>query len=177
LPHVKISLSKVQCSHIATSPEGNIHNQIDRILIDRRRHSSVLDVRSFRAADCDTDRYLVVAMIRERLAVNKQGSYIFHMERFNLKKLSKAHSKENCRTFSQSVRWLDTANFVPSLPVPVNLKMEVAWSSEMPVFREEAGHLFLEDGILHSHYCENLKSYKQTKTNSVALSPRAKYTD
>jgi hypothetical protein len=32
---------------------------------------SVLDVRSFRAADCDTDYYLVVAKVRERLAVNK----------------------------------------------------------------------------------------------------------
>jgi hypothetical protein len=30
----------------------------DHILIDRRRHSSVLDVQSFRAVDCDWDHYL-----------------------------------------------------------------------------------------------------------------------
>jgi hypothetical protein len=53
----------------------------------------VLDVRSFRAADCDTDRYLVVANVRERLAVNKQGSHTFHMERFNLKKLNEVEGK------------------------------------------------------------------------------------
>ena len=29
-------------------------------------------VRSFRGADCDTDRYLVVAKVRERLTVSKQ---------------------------------------------------------------------------------------------------------
>jgi hypothetical protein len=57
-----------------TSPDGKTHNQIDHILVDRRRHSDVLDVRSFRAADCDSDHYLVVAKVKERLAVNKQRS-------------------------------------------------------------------------------------------------------
>jgi hypothetical protein len=34
-----------------TSPDGKNHNQIDHFLVDMRRHSSVLDVRSFRVAD------------------------------------------------------------------------------------------------------------------------------
>jgi endonuclease/exonuclease/phosphatase family metal-dependent hydrolase len=58
-----------------TSPDWKIHNQIDHILVDRRKHSYLLDVRSFRAADCDSDHYLVVAKLWERLAVNKQRSH------------------------------------------------------------------------------------------------------
>jgi endonuclease/exonuclease/phosphatase family metal-dependent hydrolase len=53
-----------------TSPDGKTHNQIDHILVDRRRHSNILDVRSLRAADSDSDQYLVVAKFRERLAMN-----------------------------------------------------------------------------------------------------------
>jgi hypothetical protein len=47
------------------SPDGKTHDEIDRILIDRRRHPSILDVRSFRAADCDTGHYQVVAKVRD----------------------------------------------------------------------------------------------------------------
>jgi hypothetical protein len=54
------------------SPDGNTHNHIDHILIDRRRHSSVLDVRLFKEADCDMEHYLVVAKVREKI-VNKHG--------------------------------------------------------------------------------------------------------
>ena len=38
--------------------------------------------------DCDTDHYLVVAKVRERLAVSKQAAQRFGGERFNLRKLN-----------------------------------------------------------------------------------------
>jgi len=57
-------------------------------LIERRWHSSVLDVRSHRGADCDTDHYLVVAKVKKILAVNKEATQKFDVERFNLRKLS-----------------------------------------------------------------------------------------
>jgi hypothetical protein len=37
--------------------------------------------------------YLVVVKVRERLAMNKQRSHIFHMERFNFKKLIEVEGK------------------------------------------------------------------------------------
>ena len=44
-----------------TAPGGKTLNQIDHILQDMRWHSSILDVRSFRRADLDTEHYMVVA--------------------------------------------------------------------------------------------------------------------
>jgi hypothetical protein len=77
-----------------TSPEGNTHNQIDHGLINRRRHSSILDVRSFRGADCDTGHYLVVAKVRERLAVSKRAAHKIGTEIFNVKKINEVVVKE-----------------------------------------------------------------------------------
>jgi len=46
--------------HTWTSSDGKTHNQIDHMLIYRRWHSSVLDVRSSRGTVCDTDHYLEI---------------------------------------------------------------------------------------------------------------------
>ena len=80
--------------HTWTSPDGKTHNQIGQILIDTRWHSSVLDVRSFRGADCDTDHHLVIAKIRKILEVGNQDSQSFDRQRFNLGKLNEPEVRE-----------------------------------------------------------------------------------
>jgi hypothetical protein len=50
-----------------------------------------------RAAESDTDHYLVVAKFRERLAMSKQTTHAVQMARFNLKKLSEVEGKERYR--------------------------------------------------------------------------------
>jgi len=77
-----------------TSPDAKIHIQIDHVLIDRRWHSSVLDVRGFRGADCDTDHHLMIAKVRERLAVGKQAAQRFDRQSFNLRKLNEPEVRE-----------------------------------------------------------------------------------
>jgi len=71
-----------------TSPDGKTHNQIDHALIDRRWQSSVLDVRSFRGAECDTDHYLVIGKVMESLAEGKQAAQRLERHRFNLSRLN-----------------------------------------------------------------------------------------
>jgi hypothetical protein len=66
----KIILLKTQCFHIVTFTNLFAH-LMETHTTDRRWHSSILDVRLFRAADCDTDHYLVMAKVRERLAMSK----------------------------------------------------------------------------------------------------------
>jgi hypothetical protein len=70
------------------------HHQIDHILIEMRRNSSILDVRSFREADCDSDHYLVVAKVGERLAVKKRMVMKMDVERFYLNQLNDEEVKE-----------------------------------------------------------------------------------
>jgi len=70
------------------STDGKIHTQIEDVFIDRRWHSSILDVQSFRVAACDNDHYLVVAKVMETLAVGKQAAQKFDVERLNLRKLN-----------------------------------------------------------------------------------------
>jgi len=47
--------------YTCTSPDGKPYNPIGHILIDRGWLSSIIDVRSFRVAECDTNHYLVLA--------------------------------------------------------------------------------------------------------------------
>ncbi|KAI5737941.1 hypothetical protein M8J77_000982 [Diaphorina citri] len=53
------------------SPDGHTVNQIDHVLINRRWHSDILDVRTFRNADIDSDHMLVIIKLRERISSQK----------------------------------------------------------------------------------------------------------
>jgi hypothetical protein len=54
-----------------TSPDRKTHNQIDHVLTDKKWHPSLVDAQSFREAGCDTDHYLTVAKVRQRLSASK----------------------------------------------------------------------------------------------------------
>jgi hypothetical protein len=99
-PVVKSTMYPHQNIHkyIWTSPDGKNCKQIDFILIYRIWHSSILDVQSFRRADCDTDYYQVVTKIRERLAVSKETSQKFDVGIFNLRKLNELYVRKEHKT-------------------------------------------------------------------------------
>ena len=51
-------------------------------------------MRSFRGADFGKDHYLVIAKVREILAVGKQAAQRFDTQRFNLRKLNEPEVRE-----------------------------------------------------------------------------------
>ncbi|XP_039282916.1 uncharacterized protein LOC120351043 [Nilaparvata lugens] len=50
------------------SPDMATYNQIDYVMIDGRHRSNVMDVRTFRGANIDSDHYLVGATLRARIS-------------------------------------------------------------------------------------------------------------
>jgi hypothetical protein len=58
------------------------------------RRSNILNIRSFRGADCDTDCYLVVEKLREIISVSQRARQKFDLERFCPEKLTGVDVKE-----------------------------------------------------------------------------------
>ncbi|KAL1446641.1 hypothetical protein WDU94_003506 [Cyamophila willieti] len=54
------------------SPNGQVKNQIDHVLIDKRHRWNITNVRSIRGAECGSDHNLVLVKIYQRIAVERK---------------------------------------------------------------------------------------------------------
>lgn len=76
-----------------TSPNGK-HSQIDHILIDARHASNILDVRSLRGANADSDHNLVRAKIRARISCDAKRNPVLKQTKYNTAKLQEEDIRE-----------------------------------------------------------------------------------
>jgi hypothetical protein len=66
------------------SPDGQTHNQIGHLLTGARHASNVMDVRTSRGANIDSDHYLLISKIRSRIS-NARKMYGSYARKFNRK--------------------------------------------------------------------------------------------
>ena len=112
-----------------TFPDQSTVNQIDHIAIDVRHASSIMDVRTFRGANIDSDHYLVVAKVALRISRPKarQGGA---GRRYNVERLQ---SPEIAKSFSDRV----TSNLSRSSQPPTQC-IESQWQHCQDAIREAA---------------------------------------
>jgi hypothetical protein len=69
------------------SPDGCTLNQIDHFVIDTRHISNVMDIRTYRGANIDSDHYLVGAKMRARISNAKKKCCGSRQEKFDTQAL------------------------------------------------------------------------------------------
>ncbi|XP_055375392.1 uncharacterized protein LOC129608093 [Condylostylus longicornis] len=62
-------------------------NQIDHVLVDKRHATSILDVKTCRGANCDSDHYMIKIKIRQRLSTINSNKNIFKRIKWDTEKI------------------------------------------------------------------------------------------
>ena len=67
-------------------PDNKTMNEVDHILVNERWKSAVQDVRTYLGPNCDSDHWMVMAKIKQRISMYYSQSYI-NSKKWNLEKI------------------------------------------------------------------------------------------
>jgi exonuclease III len=77
------------------TPDGRTTNQIDHVMISKRGASSIIDVRTYRGADCGSDHFLMGIKYRCKV-MSKIQTYMTERKRLDIPKLE---NEETCKVY------------------------------------------------------------------------------
>lgn len=82
-------------------PDSRTHNQIDHLLINRRRSSCIQKLRTYKGADADTDHYLLYTKFNLRLSVKWKMTSRKTKERYNIETLE---NSDIIKKYAENIR-------------------------------------------------------------------------
>jgi hypothetical protein len=79
-------------------PAGRIVNQIDHVLVNKRRATIIEDVKTMRGANCDSDHFLIRTIIRQKIACTyqKKQEYKLRWNTYKLENKEKENQYQEC---------------------------------------------------------------------------------
>ncbi|PSN43801.1 hypothetical protein C0J52_15501 [Blattella germanica] len=119
--------------NLITSPDGKTRNQIDHVLVDKRWHSSIIDIRSVRGLDCNSDHQLVRVKVRERLALTRGTDTKDDSDKYELKNLRNDEEFETLECSEENVATEEETN--------INREWETIRDTIKLSASESVGHL------------------------------------
>lgn len=107
------------------APDQSTYTQIDHVLIARRMRSSILDVRTYRGAMCDSDHFMVTTTIRQKVKRNTKNKNT--RCKWDIKKLNEESIRNN---YEKSIQG--------KLVTPTEEDIEAEWNKIKTCINEAA---------------------------------------
>ena len=144
------------------SPDESASNQTDHVMIDSQHATNILDMKSCREADCDSDHYMVKIKYRQRISVygkaNTQSIIKFNIDNLN--------EGTNAKEYRKKVEEL-----LQTLPNSENQHVEAAWKNIKQTICQAVDNILglktrkVRNGWYDEECKEILKYYKNRTTH------------
>lgn len=96
------------------SPGQKYGNQIDHILVNKRREKIITDVRTYRGANADTDHYLVISDMKQKVIGSKKQSKLRF--KWNVEKLNREEERQKYEDYIENQTSLEeTSNEIKDI--------------------------------------------------------------
>ncbi|XP_039291972.1 craniofacial development protein 2-like [Nilaparvata lugens] len=157
------------------SPDGVTRNQIDHLLIDKRHGTDILDVRSYRGADCDTDHYLVKIKYRQRINNMKKFRGV-SQKKFDSEKLIKDEElrERDSQKLVEKIERMQGGESVSVEEQWKNIKQVVTESAQETIGykKQDKRNVWMDDECLKALECGQNENDKSQNKSYYSNFPR-----